>query len=326
MLSALIQKLTGQLLLDYLTPRLMQPLGIEGATWEVSPQGVNMGGFGLMITTEDIAKFGQLYLQKGQCNGQQILSEAWIAEATSKHSDNGDDPLSDWAQGYGYQFWCCRHDAYRGDGAFGQYCIVMPQQDAVLAITSGVQDMQAVMNLVWEHLLPNMNSDQALVPDQSAYDALEGKLGSLAYEPPQGATSSTIVGEINSKAYTLEENNLGLQSIAFDFNSADCVVTMSFPSVDKTFREHLSYWTGEKSFSAGIGKWTETIPTLEANEPGLDASVIWTDEDTLLLTLRMFTTPFVYTFACTFTDGKIRIDAKANVAFGETQFTIKGQR
>src|SRR3954463_12026968 len=156
MLSAAVQKATGQTVLDYLKPRLFDPLGIEDPTWETSPQGVSTGGFGLSVRTEDIAKFGQLYLQKGKWNGKQLVPEAWVAAATARQTSNGSNPASDWDQGYGYQFWRSRHGAYRGDGAFGQYCIVLPEQDAVIAITSGLGNMQAVMNLVWEHLLPAM--------------------------------------------------------------------------------------------------------------------------------------------------------------------------
>ncbi|QPC82497.1 serine hydrolase [Phototrophicus methaneseepsis] len=326
MLSALIQKLTGQRLLDYLTPRLMQPLGIEGATWEVSPQGIDTGGFGLNVTTEDIAKLGQLYLQRGQWNGQQILPEVWIEEASSKHSDNGDDPLSDWAQGYGYQFWRCRHNAYRGDGAFGQYCIVMPEQDAVLAITSGVRDMQAVMNLVWAHLLPNMTDEMPLSPDSAASDQLRAKLASLAYAPPQGMTASPLMDRINHQAYTLSENDLGLQSLCFDFDGPDCVVTMDFLSEGKSFREHFSYWSGVQTFSAGLGKWVERAPALEDEEPGIAASLVCLDDQCLLLTLRIFTTPFVYVFACTFTGEQLHMDVDVNAAFGETTFSIIGQQ
>src|SRR5256714_1953051 len=76
--------------------------------------------------------------------------------ATAKQTSNGSNPKSDWTQGYGFQFWRCRHNAYRGDGAFGQYCVVMPDQDAVVAITSGVKDMQALLNVIWEKLLPSM--------------------------------------------------------------------------------------------------------------------------------------------------------------------------
>ena len=130
MLSAIVQKLTGQTLLEYLTPRLFEPLGITGATWDSHPNGVNFGGWGLNIKTEDIARFGQLYLQKGQWQGRQLIPAAWVAAATAKQVPNDPDENPDWEQGYGYQFWRCQPAAmYRGDGAFGQFCVVMPEQD-----------------------------------------------------------------------------------------------------------------------------------------------------------------------------------------------------
>ena len=119
-----------------------------------------MGGVGLRLTTEDIARFGQLYLQKGVWQGRRLLSEAWITEATTSRIEPVATPQSDWEQGYGYQFWRCRHGAYRGDGVFGQYCIIMPEQNAVLAITGGmdVYDAPLPLNLVWDLLLPAMST------------------------------------------------------------------------------------------------------------------------------------------------------------------------
>ena len=125
MLSAIVQKVTGMTVLDYLRPRLFEPLGIEHPTWGTSPQGISLGGYGLSIRTEDIARFGQLYLQKGKWHGKQLVPEAWIEAATARQTSNGSNPKSDWDQGYGYQFWRCRHGAFRGDGAFGQFCIVL---------------------------------------------------------------------------------------------------------------------------------------------------------------------------------------------------------
>lgn len=156
MLSAIVQKVTGKTVLDYLKPRLFEPLGIENPSWATSPQGVTLGGWGLHIRTEDIAKFGQLYLQKGVWNGKQLLPASWIAKATSKQTSNGSNPKSDWDQGYGYQFWRCRNGAYRGDGAAGQYCIVLPELDAVIAITAQTGDMQVPLDLIWDKLLPGL--------------------------------------------------------------------------------------------------------------------------------------------------------------------------
>ncbi|MCA9153025.1 MAG: serine hydrolase, partial [Planctomycetales bacterium] len=152
--SAIVQKVTGQTVLEYLTPRLFEPLNIEAPRWDQNPQGISLGGYGLFLKTEDIAKFGQLYLQGGQWHGQQLVPASWIQEATSKQVANGNDPASDWSQGYGFQFWRCRHNAVRGDGMNGQFCIVLPEFDAVVAITANTQNMQAVLNVVWDKLLP----------------------------------------------------------------------------------------------------------------------------------------------------------------------------
>ncbi len=154
MLSAIVQKVTGQTELDYLRPRLFEPLGIENPDWGASPQGINFGGWGLFLRTEDVAKFGQLYLQKGKWKGKQLIPAAWVEQATSKQVSNGSDPTKDWDQGYGFQFWRCRHGAFRGDGANGQFCVVLPEQDAVIAITADTRDLQAELNVVWEQLLP----------------------------------------------------------------------------------------------------------------------------------------------------------------------------
>ena len=189
MAGLMVQRLTGGTLIDYLTPRLFAPLGIEGATWQSDDEGYNVGGWGLRIRTEDIARFGQLLLQRGMWDGRRLLPEWWVAEATALQTSNGSDPDSDWDQGYGYQFWRCRHNAYRGDGAFGQYCIVMPDQDAVVAITAGVSDMQQVLDLVWDHLLPAMEHE-ALPPADNG--PLAERLRGLSLAPQEGLSTSAL--------------------------------------------------------------------------------------------------------------------------------------
>jgi CubicO group peptidase (beta-lactamase class C family) len=166
MVSAIVQKVTGRKVIDYLKPRLFEPLAIEGVDWEEDANGINVGGWGLRVKTEDMAKLGQLYLQNGVWNGKQILSEAWIKEATTAVIQDSAPYLpeekkdsSDWAQGYGYQFWRCRHNAFRADGAYGQYIIVIPEKDAVIAITSETPDMQDELNLVWKFLLPALKDE-----------------------------------------------------------------------------------------------------------------------------------------------------------------------
>lgn len=161
MLSAIITKVTGQKMVDYLAPRLWEPLGIEKPFWQECPMGRNYGGWGLYVKTEDMAKLGQTLLCGGKWQGKQVIPADWVAEATKAQIDNRPenydpvgDPSPDWHQGYCYQMWRCRHNAFRADGAYGQYIIVIPDKDAVIAITADVRNMQTELNLVWDILLP----------------------------------------------------------------------------------------------------------------------------------------------------------------------------
>lgn len=164
-LSAIVQKVSGQKLIDYLYPRLFRPLGIVGARWEESPQGINTGGWGLFVKTEDMAKLGQFILQKGRWNGKQLLPPSWFEAATRRQIASlpagvkkedlkvkpGD---SDWLQGYGYQMWVCRNNSYRADGRDGQFIVMLPEKEAVIVTTANISDMQAELNLIWKYLLP----------------------------------------------------------------------------------------------------------------------------------------------------------------------------
>lgn len=185
MASAIVTKVTGQTVLDYLKPRLFEPLGIADPRWDATAEGYSIGGYGLFIRTEDIAKFGLLYLQKGKWNGKQLLSEKWVAEATSKQVDNSKAPsgrTSDWQQGYGFQFWRCQHNAFRGDGRDGQICLVMPEQDAVVAITAQTNQMQKELDLVWEKLLPAFRAE-ALPADAAEREKLKQVAARLIAHP-----------------------------------------------------------------------------------------------------------------------------------------------
>ena len=162
------QQVTGEKVVDYLTPRLFEPLYIDKPKWEESPQGINCGGWGLYLKTEDLAKMGQLLLQKGEWNGKQLIPAEWVAEMSKKQVESINPgtrieqaaergmtkETSDWMQGYGYQMWRCRPGCFRADGARGQYIIVVPDKNAVIAITSNVEDLQGELNLVWDNILP----------------------------------------------------------------------------------------------------------------------------------------------------------------------------
>ena len=134
-LASIVQRNSGLPLTEYLRPRLFDPLGIGPVGWQTWPPGRQQGFSGLFARTEDVAKLGLLYLQGGRWDGRQLLPADWVAQATSQQVANPDRENPDWRQGYGFQFWMSRH-GYRGDGAFGQFCVVLPEQDTVVAITA----------------------------------------------------------------------------------------------------------------------------------------------------------------------------------------------
>jgi len=185
-LSAIVSKVTGQTTLDFLKPRLFEPLGIEHPDWETSPEGYSLGGYGLKLCTEDIAKFGELYLQKGKWNGRQLIPEAWIEQATRKQVSNEQESHAkigvDWKQGYGFQFWRCTHNAFRGDGAAGQLCLVIPDKDAVIAITADTGNFQGEMNAIWDNLYPAFQA-RGLPEDPAGQEKLAEIIAKLAAHP-----------------------------------------------------------------------------------------------------------------------------------------------
>jgi CubicO group peptidase (beta-lactamase class C family) len=316
MLSAIVQTLTGQRLVDYLRPRLFDPLGIKQATWQRCPRDIDVGGWGLNITTEDIARFGQLYLQKGVWQGKQVVPADWVAAATSAQVDNsGRSADPDWEQGYGYQFWRCRHNAYRGDGAFGQFCIVMPDQDAVLAITSGVPNMQAVLDLVWTHLLPAMQPEP-IAEDPAVQDALARKLANLALAPMQGQVISPVAEKVSDKEYSFTDNPLGVESIRIHFTEDGCELTARDQHGTHQLRCRHNGWRLGETTAINQGHGARLVA----------ASGAWTDAETYSLLLCFYETPFCPTLVCRFVNGRLRFQYKPNVGFGPLNFPeIEGQ-
>ena len=313
MLSAIVQKVTGMSVLDYLKPRVFDPLGFENPTWLASAQGVSMGAFGLMGRTEEIARFGQLYLQKGVWNGRQLLPAAWIAEATALETSNGSAPTSDWDQGYGYQFWRSRH-GYRGDGAFGQYMLILPEQDAVVAITSGVRNMQSVMELVWTKLLPAMSAG-ALPEDIATQRTLRAKLVALTVRMPSGRLATPLAARVSRRSYELPENDRGIRAIALDFTSPSPAVLVRSAAGESRTAIGMGSWVRSRTgFTNGIDRFL-SVPA----DPEVAASGAWTADSVFTLKLVAPQTPFYSTLTFRFTGDRLFLDSEHNVAFGPTK-------
>jgi CubicO group peptidase (beta-lactamase class C family) len=331
-LSAIVQKVTGQKEIDYLTPRLFRPLGIRGTDWEVSPQGINTGGWGIRLKTEDMAKFGQLYLQKGKWGGRQILPESWVADAVTSRSDEGPawaqhtpKDSSDWKQGYGYLLWRCRHNAFRADGADGQFIIVMPDQDAVVAITCETHDMQVELNLIWNYLLPAIHNDP-LPADKNAAEALQRQLASLALPLPPKVADAPLAASISGKTFQIASNAAHLTALSFAFKGDNCSVTFKTD-------------TAAYKIAFGSGKWAigETdrrgpaISSFTASIPGRPLSRVagsysWIDGNTLQLVLRYIESPHTQTILCHFDGNGLSAEISNSFDWGAKKLVVTGQQ
>ena len=226
LVSAMVQKVTGMTIRDYLIPRLFEPLGMmneDGSApkWDSSPDGINVGGWGLWLSAKQIAPFGQCLLQRGLWDGKQILPREWLARATTYQIDNGngDHPHDHaWNMGYGYQFWMCKTDhepgqkpRFRGDGMFSQFCIVDEKRDMVIACVSGVPDIGKALDLIYTHLLAAADMAPA---DESIQAELQSQLAALAYPWPEHDGSALPVGvyaaEGDGPVLTIEADRITL--------------------------------------------------------------------------------------------------------------------
>ncbi len=328
MLSAMVQKVTGKSAFEYLKPRLFAPLGITGIDWETDTRGINTGGWGLRLKTEDMAKFALLFLQKGRWNGKQVLPAAWVEEAsTMKIMQDPDAPQakkdsSDWLQGYCYQMWRCRNNAYRGDGAFGQYMIVMPDQDAALAITAETPSMQEEINLVWKYLLPALKNEK-LPADKAALAALQAKIKSLSLPVP--LKKETPAAGVNGKTFALSANDLHLQKISFGFAKGICQVRFQTDTASFQLGFRSGSWQEAKTRMPGPSLTGTHIENRSMIYPSIVASAYtWTDDHTLQLVLRYIESPHTETLTCHFEGNQLSVDVERSFDYGKSKMVLKG--
>ncbi|HLN20853.1 MAG TPA: serine hydrolase [Bacteroidales bacterium] len=291
-LSAIITKVTGQSVLEYLRPRLFDPLGIEGADWETDPEGINTGGWGLRLKTEDLAKFGQLYLQKGKWNGKQILTEAWVEEATTvKMQQRPDitqaqrDSLHDGLQGYCYQFWRAKHNSYQANGANGQFVVVIPEKDAVIVFTANSTDMWGEIGMIWDYLYPALQ-DAPLPLDEVASSDLNQKLVSLAMPVPPKKNNDSLSSVISGKTITFAENDRKYKGLSIRFEDETCNITLQTDTADFDFSFASGKWNYAETKKHGPSIFSYSANNQNGLPPfKLACAYSWPDENTLELTL-----------------------------------------
>lgn len=321
MLSAIVQKTTGQTVLDYLTPRIMNPLGIVGADWEKSPQGINTGGFGLRICTEDIAKFSQMYLNNGKFNGKQLVPEDWVAAASKEQWTFTSNPFGgkspkehdDWQQGYGYQFWRTQHNGYRSDGLYGQFGIILPDEQTVVAITEQSFSTQKSLNFVWDILLPGLQKGK--LPANGAGDhKLDSNELTLNVKFAPMAKTSPIVSMISSRRFELENNLMGARAVTFNFNGNGLELLVNYDNGTRKLNFGFNRWEKDKN---GV-LLNEQLPFPLRSLPNVTSPVAgnatWNKDNELYLEIRPVETVTWDSITCNFNESNLHLKFLNSVA------------
>jgi CubicO group peptidase (beta-lactamase class C family) len=297
MLSAILSKVTGQTLHEYLKPRFFQPLGIVDEQWDLGPDNVNPGGNGLTMKTVDLLKLGVLHAQKGSWEGRRLLSEAWIAEATRSHGDN-----------YGYHWTTTPEGSYLAIGIFMQFVMVFPRHQATLAVIGAAQEgSQAFLPVIRRHFPRAFELAEADAPKAEA--RLHERLAAVGKEPAIAAGLAGIAARLNGRTFRSEPNALGIQAVRFVFENDRCVF-------------HLADPAGEHRVVCGLKQWVESRTSM----PGADlhhgyslqsavvvASATWTDERTLQMVWIFAETAFRDTVVCRFDAESVSIERSVNV-------------
>jgi CubicO group peptidase (beta-lactamase class C family) len=327
MLSAIVSKASGKTAHELLDARVFAPLGMRSVTWDLSPEGYNTGGNGLSCSPEDMAKFGLLHLRGGRWQGQQVLPETWVRDATRNQVDmawigslanmrfsregHAAPDASQRRPGYGYQWWMTEDGGFLASGFFGQRCYVFPALDLVLVLNAALAiDDKQLKRLVWEHLLPAVDDQQQ---DTSADDALAARLAALALPGlPSGLPTSPVASAVSGRRWLAEPNEDGIVSISLAFESDRCVCTY----VDAR---------GEHTISAGIGAEIRGTTTMTGNKLHHEyqpdtlrvvAQGTWTTPERFEMRWCFDETTFCDRVACTFENDVIRFERSVNTNSG----------
>ena len=230
-LAAIVQRITGRTLLEFLNERFFHPLGIYEADWEEAPDGINVGGWGLRLTAESMAKAGICMMNKGRWQDRQLVSTEWIEKASQGHTNyrNPGSKPTDTNQGYCYQMWrCLLPGTFRADGAYGQFIVMSPENDLVVVITGVSHNTGKELACIWNHLIPGVK-DAPLMADEQSQQALENKLAGAALPllKNKGLDDNSILLDYT---FDLEDNVRGYKQVILKtndvFNPDECTMTI----------------------------------------------------------------------------------------------------
>lgn len=309
-LSVILEKATGIKLESYLNSRLYEHLGFGEKRWLTCPLKHNTGGFGLYLRTEDIAKFGLCYLNDGVFEDQQVIPSDWVKKATSPiiPTGNGEEEDTDSNQGYGYQFWRSTHKSYRGDGAFGQFCLCLPEQDVVIVMTSGYQESGNQLDMVWKHLLPAIDDGAKELDEQQK--VLNTYLENMEALYPISKIKSK---DIKEKRYILDKKYYSFDRIGFELSGNKG----AFKFFSRKSRILIPF---------GLDHYEEGSFTLDRAREKIVSRGAWTSENEFSIYVRYINTPHCDHFKLVFDGIRVKVTIDRNVSISPfEQVVLSGE-
>ena len=325
MLSAIVQRVTGQTMLEYLQKKLFAPMHITVADWETSPDGINTGGWGLRVQAETMAKLGQLLLDEGNWNGEQLISADYVKAACSRLIDGGAKetvPPTDGNQGYGYQVWQSKWPgSYRADGAMGQYTVVVHQEDLVVVILGMKLYGHEELACIWNQLMPGLKSEP-LQPENKLQKRLDNLCATAKLTLPAGKRTGKKAAVFMGKQLQLEHNRFGLNCIEV----SDDMLKLGYE--DGT-REALAmgYHVWRYSTLTGYPYYSiNSINRMQGFTHGFDAAAAYAWTAPTMLEVRVHYVNWIsgLTFFFDFSKNEVTIcDTYPNSTPATVQFTVK---
>lgn len=236
-LSAILQRVTGKQLIEYLKEKVFDEMNVTEAKWEESPEHISTGGWGLYMRPESMAKFGHLLLCRGKWNGKQLIPEEWVDNMMRKHVNNShyDD--------YCFHMWTCSYKgSVRADGAYGQFIYIIPAKDMVVSITQCTTDdiKKKEEQLIWKVLIPGVGN-KSLTDDSVSYNKLQKRQQSCSLPILEGKCDSILLGKIINREICLKHNKFGWKSLRFFSDSVEILSLAIVDSLDRVGNIALGY-------------------------------------------------------------------------------------